>query len=153
MKKLITLVLVIFLVGCNATTDKEDKKTTTNKTADSFNLESRANDFITLLKSDGVDDMSIQEAKNNNIILVDQQCQIAITFKDDKVTHIKSSMIDYSNDDYSCVFRTLFQDKDLIGDNKTEYDKFMEMFRTDEHFTFNNLVVDNDHFNLDIEVK
>ncbi|MDR1782354.1 MAG: hypothetical protein LBR40_05100 [Bacilli bacterium] len=157
MKKIITLVLVILLVGCSST-KKEDNDTnnqTNNSTQKSsvVDLNSRANDFIKLLEIDGIKDMKVSEIKNNNIILKNKQCQIDITFKDNKVSYLKSSMIDNSNDDYSCVFRTIFQDKDLVGTDKNKLEDFMNKFRDNKEFTYDNLTIKNDFYNLEVEVK
>ncbi|MDR3215266.1 MAG: hypothetical protein LBT75_03190 [Bacilli bacterium] len=138
---------ILVLIGCSSSNKQTDSL---NKSVD---LKQRGNEISKLIKADGIKDMEIIQADRDMVVLKNKQCQIAIDFKDNKIKHIKSSMIDYDHDDYSCVFRTLFKDQDLLGNDSQKYEEFMVKFREEQNFNYNNLEVKNDFSNIDIEVK
>jgi len=51
------------------------------------------------------------------------------------------------------VFRTIFKDKDLLGDDEEKYQQFLEMFREGKDFEFDGLKITNNFFDMTIERK
>jgi hypothetical protein len=125
-------IIVIFLVGC------------TSEISDNTQLvNNKAIEIINLLKVDNIKDMEVTSAQNNEAIIENQFCTITIHFQDDKIVHLTSMRKDENSSEYSCVFRTLARDSDIIGENEQVFETFMAQFRTGETFEMNGFKFEN----------
>ena len=141
MKKVLVLVVCCFALGC---------------TSESLDTTKRAEDIIALLKEDNINNIMIAEGSKTDdmsIVLENEYCQINIELDKEKITKLTSSLIDKNTKDYSCVFRTIFKDKDLVGADPARFADFMVKFREGKDFNFDNLAIKNNGLEMSVEVK
>ena len=141
MKKFMILALFVFMVGCSSGEQ------------DTLDIDARANDIIELVATDGVTDLKVVSTKEGKAVIENDYCQINLFFEDNKLVSVYSLSKKDKDDLYSCVFRTIFKDKDLLGDDEEKYQQFLEMFREGKDFEFDGLKITNNFFDMTIERK
>ena len=139
MKKVLALLVVGLLLGCQSQSQKIDP-------------EKRAMELLKLVQDEGFNQMKTTKTSTDEIVISDGKCEVVATFKDNSLIKITSTKINSTNEEpYSCVIKTLVRDQDLLGDNKDKFNDFMELFRTEKSFTFDKFKVNNDYVNFSIE--
>lgn len=142
MKKLIMIVLSLLVItGCSQA--KDDKKIDENTKVPSAQVKSdtKAEELVNLLKSDSVSDLKVVKESEEEIVIENESCHIVVTLSNNKTTSIISSARLSDVEEGTCVFRTLIKDKDLLGTKKDLFEKYMELFRSKDKFTFNDIEV------------
>ncbi|MDH6604007.1 hypothetical protein OKW23_001163 [Bacilli bacterium PM5-9] len=137
MKKVLALIICCILFGCNN---------------EKFDINERANQFIEVIAIDGINDLKVVETSDNLAIIKNQYCQIDLSFEKDKLVSVHSKAIS-KDDEYSCVFRTMVRDKDILGDDKQKNDEFLKLFRENKNFEIYGFEISNDFTNMSIVKK
>lgn len=150
MKRFIMLLLMSFLIiGCQNNDDKE-KPIDENSKVESALVETKdkKEEILNLLESDGIKDMQVVKDTKENLVFENNSCQISITLENDKTTKITSKSR-FNDDEYSCIFRTLIKDKDLLGRDKKDFEEYMELFRDKEEFNIKGISVKRSNDNIE----
>ncbi|MDF9867753.1 hypothetical protein OKW22_001331 [Bacilli bacterium PM5-3] len=137
MKKVLALIICCILFGCSN---------------EKFDINERANQFIEVIAIDGINDLKVVETSDNLAIIKNQYCQIDLSFEKDKLVSVHSKAIS-KDDEYSCVFRTMVRDKDILGDDKQKNDEFLKLFRENKNFEIYGFEISNDFTNMSIVKK
>lgn len=139
--KVMMLLMLMMLVGCSQTT-KDEKKIDENTKVAAAKVEAKTKDeaILNLLKADGVTDFKVTTNTDESISLENDNCKIKVELNNGKTSKITSTMTSNVGDDV-CVFRTLIKDKDLLGDDKDLYQKYMDNFREKDVFTIKGIKV------------
>ena len=141
-KKVVYLILVmVFIVGCSNENINE-------QTEDDIFIDQRAQQIIGYVEMDGSYNWYLTYQSENKAIIENEYCQISLFFKDEKISKIISIS---SNEQQTCIFKSIGLDQDLFGHNAEIFEEFVELINSQTSFEFNGFSVSINNLDMIIE--